>query len=45
MASSAAPEVLTITTYYESEYSQLTASDPDFLPDDNTMYVIIPDQK
>ena len=44
-ASGAAPEVFAITTYYESEYSQLTASDPSWLPDDNTMYVIIPDQK
>ena len=43
IASGAAPEVFFITTYYESEYSQLTASDPGWLPDDNTMYVIIPD--
>ena len=40
-----APEVQTITTYYESEYSQLTASDPSWQPDKNTMYVILPDQK
>ena len=41
----AAPEVFTIITYYESEYSQLSASDPNWKPDINTMYVIIPDQK
>ena len=45
ISSSSAPEVRFITTYYESEYSQLTASDPSWLPDDNTMYVIIPDKK
>ena len=45
ISSSSAPEVLFITTYYESEYSQLTASDPSWQPDKNTMYVIIPDQK
>ena len=45
MPSGAAPEVATITTYYESEYYQLTASDPGWQPDKNTMYVILPDQK
>ena len=45
MAGGTAPEVATITTYYESEYSQLTASDPGWQPDKNTMYVIITDQK
>ena len=45
MTGGSSPEVFTITTYYESEYSQLTASDPGWLPDDNTMYVIIPDKK
>lgn len=44
-ASGTAPEVLTINTYYESEYSQLTASDPSWQPDMNTMYVVLPDQK
>ena len=45
MASGTAPEVLTINTYYESAYSQLTASDPSWQPDKNTMYVVLPDQK
>ena len=45
MTGGSSPEVFTITTYYESEYSQLTASDPGWQPDMNTMYVIIPDQK
>ena len=45
IAGGAAPEVFTITTYYESEYSQLSVLDPGWQPDDNTMYVIIPDQK
>ena len=45
MTGGSSPEVFTITTYYESEYSQLTASDPGWLPDDYTMYVIIPDKK
>ena len=45
ISSGTAPEVFFITTYYESEYSQLTASDPGWLPDDKTMYVIIPDKK
>ena len=44
-ASGTAPEVLTINTYYQSEYSQLTASDPSWQPDKNTMYVVLPDQK
>ena len=38
-----APEVQTITTYYESEYSQLSVDDPSWQPDMNTMYVILPD--
>ena len=45
IAGGTAPEVFFITTYYESEYSQLSASDPGWQPDMNTMYVIIPDQK
>ena len=45
IASGSAPEVFSITTYYESEYSQLTASDPGWQPDPSTMYVIIPDKK
>ena len=45
MTGGTAPGVQTIKTYYESEYSQLTASDPGLLSDDNTMYVIIPDKK
>ena len=45
MASGTAPEVATITTYYESEYSQLSIDDPSWQPDMNTMYVILPDQK
>ena len=45
MSGGTAPEVATITTYYESEYSQLSVSDPDWKPDTYTMYVIIPDQK
>ena len=45
IAGGSSPVVLKITTYYESEYSQLTASDPGLLSDDNTMYVIIPDKK
>ena len=45
MSGGSAPEVFTIITYYESEYSQLTALDPGWQPDMNTMYVIIPDQK
>ena len=44
MSGGTAPEVATITTYYESEYSQLTALDPSWQPDKNTMYVILPDQ-
>ena len=44
-AGGTAPEVFTITTYYESEYSQLTATNPGWIPDDNTMYVIISDKK
>lgn len=43
-AGGAAPEVLFITTYYESEYSQLSVDDPSWEPDQNTMYVILPDQ-
>ena len=39
-----APEVLNITTYYESEYSQLSFDDPSWEPNENTMYVILPDQ-
>ena len=45
IAGGTAPEVLTIAAYNESEYYQLTASDPGWQPDKNTMYVIIPDQK
>lgn len=45
MPGGSAPEVFTITTYYESEYSQLTALDPSWQPDKNTMYVVLPDQK
>ena len=45
IAGGTAPEVLTIAAYNESEYSQLTASDPGWQPDMNTMYVIIPDKK
>ena len=45
MSGDTAPEVHTITTYYESEYSQLSVDDPGWQPDMNTMYVIIPDQK
>ena len=45
MTGGSSPEVLKITTYYETEYYQLTASDPSWQPDNNTMYVIIPDKK
>ena len=45
MAGGTAPEVHIITTYYESEYSQLSVDDPSWQPDMNTMYVILPDQK
>lgn len=45
MPGGSAPEVLTIITYFESEYSQLTALDPSWQPDKNTMYVVLPDQK
>lgn len=45
MSGGTAPGVQTITTYYESEYSQLSVSDPSWQPDMNTMYVILPDQK
>lgn len=45
VAASTAPEVHTITTYYKSEYSQLSVDDPSWQPDMNTMYVILPDQK
>lgn len=38
-----APEVLIITTYYESEYTQLSVDDPTWEPSENTMYVILPD--
>lgn len=38
-----APEVFSITTYYESEYTQLSVDDPSWEPDANTMYVILPD--
>lgn len=37
------PEVMTITTYYELEYTQLSVDDPSWEPDPNTMYVILPD--
>lgn len=43
-AGGTAPEVLNITTYYESEYTQLSVDDPSWEPDENTMYVILPDQ-
>ena len=43
MPGGTAPEVFTITTYYESEYSQLSVNDPGWQPDMNTMYVILPD--
>lgn len=39
-----APEVLNIMSYYESEYAQLSVDDPTWEPDENTMYVILPDQ-
>ena len=42
-AGGTAPEVLNITTYYESEYTQLSVDDPIWEPDQNTMYVILPD--
>ena len=45
MSGGTAPEVATITTYYESEYSQLSVDDPGWQPDKSTMYVILPDQK
>ena len=38
-----APEVLEIMSYYESEYTQLSVDDPSWEPDQNTMYVILPD--
>ena len=38
-----APEVLNITTYYETEYTQLSVDDPSWEPDPSTMYVILPD--
>ena len=44
MSGGTAHEVATITTYYESEYSQLSVDDPSWQPDMNTMYVILPDQ-
>ena len=43
-AGGTAPEVLNITTYYESEYTHLSVDDPSWEPDENTMYVILPDQ-
>ena len=45
IAGGTAPEVLTIAAYNESEYSQLSALDPGWKADNNTMYVSIPDQK
>lgn len=38
-----APDVFNITTYYESEYTQLSVDDPSWEPDPSTMYVILPD--
>ena len=43
-AGGTAPEVTNIETYYESEYTQLSVDDPTWEPDENTMYVILPDQ-
>ena len=44
IAGGAAPEVMNITTYYESEYAQLSVDDPTWEPDPSTLYVILPDQ-
>ena len=42
-AGGTAPEVMNITTYYESEYAQLSVDDPNWKPDPSTMYVILKD--